>query len=383
MADVDLAEAATRGKGLVHALRHEIMEGAYAPHSRFLSYRELCRRYGATLHTVRKALDTLVSEGLLYRHERSGTFVRGNAVGQGVAGEAGALKCVNFVQARQPLERQRFQVEYLTGYTQALEDHDLKVRFLACPEPGCQESAFGELLSTRFPLNEQGCVFGDCVPAEVMAWLRRQSVPFVVHNYAQYPSDGLPPHHRVYVNKVGGSFDAIRALIDLGHRRIGICSADPSPLYEGYVAALRTSGMEALPELRSDTHTDTPGTTVAAMRAFLRRTEGMTALLAGTDSGAMDALQAAKELGLRVPEQLSIIGYGDIPEAVETDPPLAAISPHRRHLAREAVEMLLQAADAGFESWLTRVLPCRIVMRPSVGPAGCALAKTLSAEETQ
>ena len=62
---------------LAEKLSYAIREGRYARHAPLPSHRDLCKEYGVGLRTVRRALDALEQEGILYRAERRGTFVRG------------------------------------------------------------------------------------------------------------------------------------------------------------------------------------------------------------------------------------------------------------------------------------------------------------------
>jgi len=354
----------TVSQRIAREVRSAILEGQHAPHSRLPSYREICARYGASLNTVRRALDTLEKEGLLYRRERAGAFVRAPSTPPPTGPQ-----CLNFFQAPQPPERHRFQADYLVGYTRALEHHNIKMRFIVCAD---NTPASESLLSDQFSFAEQGCVFADTIPPAILAWLHERSIPAVVHYYTPTPPPRLPPHHRVCINKVGAFFDATRHLLNLGHRRIGITSLRrltpaPGPEYEGYASALRAAGLDPDPALCLPWFTEDPGRVEEPLLAFLRRPNRPTAIIAGNDATAIAILNAARQLGVSVPGQLSVVGYQDIPEAAAAVPPLTTMLSPKRLQGQTAVEMLLTAAGGDGE-FKDQVIHCRLIERQSSAP---------------
>ncbi len=114
-----------------------------------------------------------------------------------------------------------------------------------------------------------------------------------------------------------GGFTATRHLIELGHRRIGVISG-PSDLLcsrarmDGYRSAMEAAGLPLDPELMQwgDFHVD--GGFNEAM-AMLARPEPPTAIFAGSDIQALGVLEAARVQHVRVPNQLSLIGFDDLP----------------------------------------------------------------------
>lgn len=112
-------------------IRHAIQEGKFSPDVPLPSYRTIAHDERVSVWTVRAALDILEREGMLYRRERSGTFVRRPMV-MARSGAASALRCINFVSL---FDWDSFapqyhftRVDYLAGYTEALEPEDIKMR---------------------------------------------------------------------------------------------------------------------------------------------------------------------------------------------------------------------------------------------------------------
>lgn len=350
-------------------IRRILAEGRLAPHERLPSLRKLSEEHGVAVNTMRKALSVLEKEGVLYCREGNGSFVHPGWLRAGTS--AGALQCVTVLTADIPhTARVRARdARDLIGYTEALEQLDVKLRFALWPISGRRDHAM--MLSDRYAYSAQGCVLSDVFNRDLMEWLSERGAPFVVQTGAAYSRAGLPPHCGVFLNKVGAVAAAARRLIGLGHRRIAYVGVHEHagvrmPAYEGYLAAMACAGLEAGPEMSLDAHTVDPGALVDQLAPYLRAA-APTAVIAGCDAVGMDALAAADRLGLAVPERLSVISYGDT-LAEEATPPLSSIVPGRQALARTAVETLLDLSAGRTEAAESRVLECRYVERATVGP---------------
>ena len=206
-------------------LRHALAEGRPYPHGQLPSHRELCRQHRVGVNTLRKALDILEQEGVLYRVERGGTFLSTTLPRPAISATGASLKCINFLEQYPPLWTW-LKTDYLAGYTDALDHVDIKMRFVPCPRT---VTNFTSLILDRLDLKEQGCVLVNVAPPRLLEWLRGQNIPFVVQYFTAYERTDLPEHHSVYVNKTGAAADAVRHLLELGHRRIGYAG----PLHPG------------------------------------------------------------------------------------------------------------------------------------------------------
>ncbi len=329
--------------------------------------RALAQNLGITRHAVRQALQVLEAEGKLVRLSRRAS-VPAVALSARIGLAASSLRCITFLRgpalAVEPL---RWLVEdHLAGYTEALEAYDIKMRFVHCLDnvDDCES-----LLWPQVSRQEQGCVLVGRIMPHLLNWLRTHQVPFVVqHNHA-YPPDGLPEHDSVFINKTGGGFKAVQHLIELGHRRIGFVGNRDTPntnvdFYEGYAAAMKTHGLPILPELLCAS----PSTNVAAeaqplVTNFLRQASLLTALVAENDTIALAVLRAAHAIGLRVPRDLSVVGYNDQAEAALARPPLTTMRTPRRELAHAAVDTLLARVAAPAAEYRQRILECELVVR--------------------
>lgn len=348
------------------------VETADVDMSRLPSERELSRLHGVNRKAVSKAISLLERDGLVQRMARSGTFVRRTPVVEAPQGES--LRCINFVEAPSfASENMQWIVqEYLSGYTEALEHHEIKTRFQICPD---DLSAFESLLWPRLPQRAQGVVLVNRRAPALLNWLTERGIPFVLQCQYHYDTTGLPEHHKVYVNKAGGAFEGTRHLLGLGHRRIGFLGEVPGgngaiPVYEGYHAALRCAGLTPDANHVARIFTDDPAIDVAPLIDYLKRPNRPTAVITGNDYTALAVMQAARILGMEVPRDLSIVGVNDQAEAARANPPLTTVAIPRKLFCKTAVDVLMAVAEGQTQGWQTRILDCTLVVRGTTATPG-------------
>jgi LacI family transcriptional regulator len=107
---------------------------------------------------------------------------------------------------------------------------------------------------------------------------------------------------------------------------------------------------------------------------LLRSANRPPAIFCSTDDQAIGVLRAAREVGLRVPEDLAVAGYDDVPEAAFVEPPLTTVSSDRDAMARAAVDLVLDDSlmVPGSDTERVRKFPSRLVVRRSCGCNGPA-----------
>jgi len=143
----------------------------------------------------------------------------------------------------------------------------------------------------------------------------------------------------------------VHYLIGKGHRHIGIISGDcrldsAASRYAGYRQALREAGVDYDPSVDiKGFYTEISGHECAAAILTLPQSERPTAIFCGNDQIAIGALRAARELNVRVPQDISIAGFDDIPNAAESHPPLTTVRQPLFNMGKTAVEMLFKRVD--------------------------------------
>lgn len=176
------------------------------------------------------------------------------------------------------------------------------------------------------------------------------------------------PRHALFVDQVAGAGLATRHLIGLGHRRIAHL-AGPGDWFEadarvrGFLAELAAHGLPAPAPIAGDW---TAASGYRAGRELLRGGE-VTAVFSSNDQMALGLLHAAREAGLDVPGDLSVVGFDDIPEAAHFAPPLTTVRQDFAELGRRCVELLLGPED-GAEPTRGAVMPELIVRASTAAP---------------
>jgi DNA-binding LacI/PurR family transcriptional regulator len=165
---------------------------------------------------------------------------------------------------------------------------------------------------------------------------------------------------------------AVRHLASLGHRRIGLAVGQErfSPVVRkkaGFLRAMAELNSGADPRARVQ-HTlhSLEGGHAAALKLL---DEGCTALCCASDTMAIGAIRAARERGLRVPDDVSVVGYDDSPLMPYIDPPLTTIRQPLREMSQAAVTQLVDLIDGGHTEHGELVFRPELVVRSSTGPA--------------
>jgi LacI family transcriptional regulator len=183
------------------------------------------------------------------------------------------------------------------------------------------------------------------------------------------------PFDVVDVDNYGGARGAVRHLAAMGHTRIAIIKGaernhDARERLRGYRDAVAGAGLEAPPrwEIAGDF---TEGAGHEAARRLLKMRPRPTAIFAANDTMAIGALSALREAGVRVPEDVSVVGFDDIPLARYMSPPLSSVHVDIVRLGGRAVERLLEvvAEGTGESAGIRRreTLPTTLVVRASCG----------------
>ena len=199
-------------------------------------------------------------------------------------------------------------------------------------------------------------------------WLQKRDIPFVLFGRCQQPVD-----YWIDVDNSAGAQMAIEHLIALGHKRIGFIGAPLKYMFAqyrlaGYRETLQRHGLPFDPALVLEGDlSEESGYTSA--RVLLRLPERPTAIMAASDIMARGVLRAAREEGLRVPGDVSVVGFDGTPFSAYTDPPLTTVRQPVYDIGREVAELLLQVvAHPDTESCGKLILPTLVVRGSSSAP---------------
>ena len=169
-----------------------------------------------------------------------------------------------------------------------------------------------------------------------------------------------------------GADQAMRHLLDLGHRRIAQISGPngwvaTEARRRGYRAALASAGILPDPRLEVESLPEIEPGREAAER-LLNLDQPPTAILAFNDNIAIGAIQAARARGVRVPEDLSVVGFDDVEHATIVTPTLTTVRQPLAEMGRTAVSLLMRLLDRQSFETLHVELATRLVVRESTAP---------------
>lgn len=189
------------------------------------------------------------------------------------------------------------------------------------------------------------------------------------------PHTGPSALPTVAADNLGGARLAVDHLLALGHTRIGMVTGRPDLVSaqlreQGYREAHAAAGIPVDETLLAPGSFE-PEPAREAARSLLTLPEPPTAIFAANDLSALSTLQAAAELGVAVPDGLSVVGFDNIPESALAHPSLTTVQQPMRQMGREAVAMLL-AVIAGEELASTHLTldTTLVVRRSTTAPGG-------------
>lgn len=251
----------------------------------------------------------------------------------------------------------------LAGYSVLLGDtqHDEK-----------REERYAQMLARK---EADGLIFlGHRLPKTASDLIRSLSPACapVVNGCEFCPRLGIPS---VHIDNAAAAAEAMRHLYSLGHRRIGVVTGPlVSPLskdrLEGATRRAREEGAEHDLIVMQGNFSIESGSD--AGDSLLGRADRPTAVFCFNDEMAMGVMDAARRRGVRVPEDMSVVGFDDIRFARIMNPSLTTIAQPMREIGVGTVRLLLDILDGAVVEAVSVTLPHRLVVRDSTAPAPLA-----------
>jgi len=201
--------------------------------------------------------------------------------------------------------------------------------------------------------------------------LRTRGIPFVVVDPAGEPLHDTPS---IGATNWNGGLTATRHLLGLGHRRIGVIGGPAGVLcsrarVDGFRAAMDEAGVPIDTSLVSHGAFQV-GEGIATGRRLLARRDRPTAIITGNDLQALGVYQAAREARLHIPEDLSVVGFDDLPIARWVSPPLTTIRQPLIEMAEAAAELVLGLARGDEPPQMRVELATELIVRESTASPG-------------
>jgi LacI family transcriptional regulator len=190
-------------------------------------------------------------------------------------------------------------------------------------------------------------------------------LPFML--VGRHPTDARVNY--VDADNVNGARDAVRHLLRLGRMRIGLINGPQNMIagvdrLAGYTQALRERGLMTQPDLITDGGFSEAGGYLAMQQLLPRQPD---AVFAASDAMAIGALRALREAGRRVPEDVALVGFDDLPFAARTEPALTTVRQPIHRMGAMTAETLIELIEQPASSPYHLVLPTELVVRVSCG----------------
>lgn len=355
---VSEAEIGKKYEKLARRIRDDIQQGVLQPGDKLPSLAELRSQFNLSRATIDRVHQSLEQEGLIVREQGRGTFVAQPA--RRSIGFIG-LSCYEYTKAPPQMP---YWVALQEGVRESATDAGNGVALIYHRNFEDWDRIDGIVLSDPY--------FDISPPPGMPLDLPRVSV---VHTMRGVPS--------VISDDFEGGRLATEHLLELGHTRIA-CLADWDDLsvskrLAGFHYALgrrliSPAASWIRPYSTSGTvQPDFIGRSMDVMRSWLREDwhdTGFTAILAMNDRIAQGIIQALEEAGLRVPEDVSVIGYDDADVCDYIVPRLTSVSVPVREMGRLAMQVLREQMEAGIRREIVTQLPVQLHVRDSTGPVG-------------
>jgi len=256
----------------------------------------------------------------------------------------------------------------LSGVAEALYEQDMRV--VVCPTAHQHDREVTLLDRLMHGTTDAAILLLPEESNDELQALHDSGYSFVVVDPRETLHDGLPCVSAAHST---GAQEAVQHLISLGHRRIGAVTGRRAWVasverLNGYYAALGQAGLTPDPALVVEADWQVTAGRPAA-GTLLDGPDPPTAIFAFNDNIAVGVLQAAAERGLRVPEDLSVIGFDDSEQAAIVTPALTTVRQPLAEMGRMTVSLLLRLLDHQPIEALRIEVGTKLIVRASTGPA--------------
>ena len=255
----------------------------------------------------------------------------------------------------------------LSGAAEALSERDM--RLVLCPTQHEHAREVTLLERMMHGTTDGGLLILPQESSDELETLLMHGYRFVVVDPLQPLNENIPA---VSCAHSAGADAAIKHLLELGHRRIAAITGPrgwvaTEDRLRGYNAALAAAGILPDPALVQETNFEIEQGRRAA-RHLLDLHDRPTAIFAFNDNVAIGVLQAARERGIRVPEELSVVGFDDVEAAEIVTPPLTTVRQPLAEMGRMAVSLLERLIEGQRIEGLHVELRTQLVVRQTTAP---------------
>ena len=347
---------------LASELKDAIQNGVYQPGDPIPPERELSKTHDLSRTTVRRAIEILVNEGMIYRKPGAGTFV----------GEFDMVRSLNSTLGLiVPTLANPYYGEFSNAVETYVDQQGYQLLIGQSDYVYTRESTYLRRYADEPAV--EGVLVVPNIDSEIAVgsyhYLTEQSKPFVFAGRwpASVDADAVSSDY------FRGAKQIITYLIGLGHTRIAFIEGYPhypeSPLLRGYQEALCEANIPEMDELilRIDAPAEEAGS--VGVKQLIANNIEFTAVFARNDLTASGVYHGLAEAGLRVPEHVSVAGFDSTKLSQHLLPTLTTVDTTLQEIGRQAAMMLFDRVDGVYNGPPRRILiEPRLIVRHSCAP---------------
>ena len=343
-------------------LKMKIASGELAPGEKLPFERELCDLYGVKRVTIRKSLEMLAQEDLIIKHMGLGSFVAGESVPAVASGDSGAT--ILFIMRRNENDIYHNTSSCNTRLFFEMEQICRRNGYLLSYAGVDDQTSIIDIIRDH-PVS--GVFLVSSYHEETIRELMRIKMPAVLLNHFDPKLLSVMPDNQHMLSLVVGH------LCEMGHKRIAYVDGMPDSRnaqerWKAFRFAMQEQGLLPDPELYFVGNWTFEGGRAAA-RKLLETTPLPTAVFAASDMMAAGVMEELRAAGLKVPEDISVIGYDNLDIDVLLSPPLSSATVNFKHMCEVAFEhlkLVMEKGDREQDHYVIR-MPASLICRESVG----------------
>lgn len=331
--------------------------------------RDIAARAGVSVMTVSRVLNgkpdvAPATRDRVLRHARQLGYISARQV------QSRATRRTGLVGLTIPYIRGEgdYYAEIVAGIADALYERD--ARLVLCPTRHEHDREVSLLDRLLHGTTDGAMLIAPAESEAELAALQAQAYPFVVIDPIMALGEDIPA---VSAANTSGARAAVEHLVALGHRRIAAVTGPagwPASVdrLAGYYAALAAANLPIIPDYVAEADF-TVGGGESAARRLLGLPESPTALFCFNDTMAIGALRAARQQGLTLPQDLSVVGFDDIEAASLVAPALTTVRQPLQEMGRAAVDLLYRLIEGRASAAVRIEVSTHLVVRASTAAA--------------
>ena len=355
-------------KQLISILIEDIVSNDFQPHDKFYSERIIADKYNTSVRTVKLALQELITRDMLYKKPQSGTFIKNNKITYGL--NSSKDKSYNIIYITSRMTEDEWLNPYYSVIIASIESqleesgYHFNIFRLSKKSPDREKRLFVDIAQ-----NQLDGVFlaGVYLDAELTYRIAETGIPTVL---VDGPILDKSLNH-IVVDDIKGAYDAVEYLIKKGHKKIAYLGGMPNERASkrrliGYEKALQAHKIKINSSFIKYSGGMNFKNGVKAMQKILSQKDRPTAVFAVDDMLAVGCMKAIRMNNLRVPEDISIIGFDDLEIASHISPGLTTMHVDRKRMGYLSAKRMLDLINRNKNGKNEIVIKSKLIERETV-----------------